>query len=94
MKINIRILKVCYVLLMLMVVVPMSASAKPVSITINKVACASHCRNEGLETAGESAPDFYAKVFINGIEHITSQWPDNQDIVTDPKTIIQNVPDN
>jgi len=40
----------------------------PVSVTITKVTCFDPCRNEGLEGAGESAPDFYAKIWVNGQE--------------------------
>src|ERR1051326_2401969 len=70
---------------------------KPVSVTITVIACADPCRNEGLEAAGESAPDFYAKVSINGSsldDGITPRAPDDQDFVNTNFTITKNVPAN
>src|SRR6266508_4541317 len=40
----------------------------PFSITIRHISCIDPCDAEGLEAAGESTPDFYAKVFINGVK--------------------------
>jgi uncharacterized repeat protein (TIGR01451 family) len=73
--------------------VPGLVSAKPVVVVIKKVACASPCRNEGIEGAGESAPDFYAKVFINGVEQRLPSWPEDQDVVTEMRVATQEVPD-
>jgi uncharacterized repeat protein (TIGR01451 family) len=51
----------------------------PVSVTITKVTCVDPCRNVGLEGAGESAPDFYAKITVNGATTRTIRAPDDQD---------------
>jgi uncharacterized repeat protein (TIGR01451 family) len=40
----------------------------PFSITIRHVNCLSDCDADGLEDIGESTPDFYAKVWINGVK--------------------------
>lgn len=52
----------------------------PVTVTITSVACTQddECDAAGLEAAGESAPDFYAKIFINGAETITPRAPDDR----------------
>ena len=43
----------------------------PVAVTITSISCIEDCDEGGLEALGESTPDFYAKVWINGIETIT-----------------------
>ena len=70
-----------------------AAGTKPVSIIITKVACAEDCRNTGLEDAGESAPDFYAKVWINGVEHRTPRAAEDQEYVQPKWLVTQDVPD-
>ncbi|HEU4421536.1 MAG TPA: CARDB domain-containing protein [Pilimelia sp.] len=70
-----------------------AAGTKPVSIIITKVACAEDCRNTGLEDAGESAPDFYAKVWINGVEHRTPRAAEDQEYVQPNWLVTQDVPD-
>lgn len=74
---------------------PSPAEAKPVSVKITKIACASGCRNEGLEAAGESAPDFYAKIWINGVEQTTMRADEDSEAVSpDNLIIVQDVPDS
>jgi hypothetical protein len=48
----------------------------------------------GLEAAGESAPDFYAKIWINGVEQTTMRADEDQEVVTPNNLIsVQYVPD-
>ncbi len=51
----------------------------PVTVTITKVKCVDPCRNEGLEAAGESAPDFFALVTVNGVETRTPRGAEDQE---------------
>jgi len=69
-----------------------AALTTPVSVTITKVKCIDPCRNEGLEAAGESAPDFYAKVSINGVETQTPRGPDDQTEITPNWKISADIP--
>ncbi|MFE0511993.1 hypothetical protein [Streptomyces sp. NPDC058964] len=48
-----------------------AAGTRPFSVTITHVGCVDPCSAEGLEGALEGHPDFYAKVFINGVEYRT-----------------------
>jgi hypothetical protein len=48
-----------------------AAPPTPVTVTITKVKCIDNCRNIGLEAAGESAADFYARIDINGAVAVT-----------------------
>ncbi|MEO3856014.1 hypothetical protein [Acrocarpospora sp. B8E8] len=76
---------------------PMAARAvatKPLTITITKVRCVDDCRNEGLEAAGESAADFYAKVFINGVEHRTPRGAEDQVLIEPYWPVTQQVDEN
>jgi hypothetical protein len=57
-----------------------AAETCPITVTITKVACIEDCDEEGIEAVGESTPDFYAKVFING-----EKQPAGSD-VDDPST--------
>ena len=50
----------------------------PVTVTIINVKCVDPCRNEGLEAAGESAPDFYALVTVNGVTTTTPRGAEDQ----------------
>jgi uncharacterized repeat protein (TIGR01451 family) len=68
------------------------ANATPVSLTITKVKCLDPCRNEGLEAATESAPDFYAKVWINGVETQTPRGDEDQEEITPNWTIQADIP--
>ena len=63
---------------------PAAATDVPVSVTITSVECTQEdeCRNAGLEAAGESWPDFYAKIFLNGVEGQTNRADDDQSRVT------------
>jgi uncharacterized repeat protein (TIGR01451 family) len=69
------------------------AYARPLNVTVLSIACFDACRNTGLEGAGESAPDFYAKVFINGVEHTTPRAPDDQEAVAVDFRVTQEVAD-
>lgn len=75
-----------------------AAGTRPFSVTITHVGCVDPCSAEGLEAALEGHPDFYAKVFINGVEYRTPRV-DNVSgvdpywvVSTDLPDTIQNVP--
>lgn len=68
------------------------AAAGQVSITITKVKCIDDCRNTGLEAAGESAADFYAKVWINGVLTQTPRGDEDQDEITPNWVVNANIP--
>jgi len=70
----------------------LSAVAQPVSVIITKVKCIDDCRNTGLESAGESAADFYAKVSIDGVETITPRGDEDQDEIHPNWVINANIP--
>lgn len=55
------------------------AAPVPVTIRITSVECtqSDECDAAGIEAAGESWPDFYAKVFMNGAETQTNRAPDD-----------------
>src|SRR5215831_13001644 len=57
-----------------------SAAARPLTITITRVQCIDPCDEKGLEALGESKPDFYAKITINGNTLVTSRV-DDQDYI-------------
>jgi len=59
-----------------------SAGAQPVSVIITKVKCIDNCRNTGLEAAGESAADFFAKVAIDGVVTTTPRGDEDQVEIT------------
>jgi len=67
-------------------------AATPISLRITKVKCFDPCRNEGLEAAGESAPDFYAKVWINGVETTTPRGDEDQEEIAPGWTLPANLP--
>ena len=56
------------------------ATPRQVVVTITSVECTQddECDAAGLEAATQSWPDFYAKIFINGVETRTSRAPDDQ----------------
>lgn len=60
---------------------PAGARPVPVTLTITSVECtqSNECDAAGIEAAGQSWPDFYAKVFINGVETITPRADDDQE---------------
>ena len=68
------------------------AQTQPVTITITKIKCIADCRNAGLEAAGQSAPDFYAKVWINGVFARTNRAPDDSDDIEPFWVLTANVP--
>jgi hypothetical protein len=53
------------------------AAARPLTVTITKVQCVDACDATGLEAFGESKPDFYAKITINGNTLVTARAPDD-----------------
>jgi hypothetical protein len=56
-----------------------AATAAPVSVIIKTVKGIDDCRNAGLEAAGESAADFYAKVWIDGTLTQTPRGDEDQE---------------
>ncbi|WP_214103961.1 CARDB domain-containing protein [Acrocarpospora catenulata] len=57
------------------------------------VNCIDPCRNEGLEAAGESAPDFYAEITFAGFPtHTTPRAPDDQEQVTPFWEVTRDIP--
>ncbi|QBJ25608.1 DUF11 domain-containing protein [Haematobacter massiliensis] len=58
----------------------MSARPVPVTVTITSVECTQEdeCDAAGIEAAGQSWPDFYARVFINGVQTDTPRADDDQ----------------
>ncbi|WP_204046406.1 CARDB domain-containing protein, partial [Acrocarpospora phusangensis] len=56
-----------------------AADTQPLTVRILLVNCIDPCRNEGLEAAGESAPDFYGEIIFAGFPaHITPRAPEDQ----------------
>lgn len=74
---------------------PAGAAPRPISITITSVECtqADECDAAGIEAAGQSWPDFYAKVFMNGVETRTPRAPDDQRRVEPNWTVITSFDD-
>ena len=74
----------CLILVMAALAASALATPVPVSVTVTSVECTQEdeCRNAGIEAAGESWPDFYAKIFINGVETITTRAPDDNSPVS------------
>lgn len=68
------------------------AATTPVSVSITKVKCLAPCQNEGLEAAGESMPDFYARIWINGRETTTGVFKVNQDQITPDWKVPADIP--
>lgn len=68
----------------LLAAAPALAAPVPVSVTVLSVACTQddECDAAGVEALGESWPDFYAKIFINGVETVTARADDDQKSVT------------
>ncbi len=73
---------------------PGIASAGPVTVTITRVQCVADCDEAGLEALFESKPDFYAKVFINGVEQRTPRADDDQDDISPYWTVTVDIPGN
>ena len=69
-----------------------SAVAQPVSVIITKVKCIDDCRNTGLESAGESAADFFAKVAVDGVVTTTPRGDEDQDEINPNWVISANIP--
>jgi uncharacterized repeat protein (TIGR01451 family) len=86
-------LVVAVVALALAPAVGYAAGTRPFAVTITHVGCVDPCDAEGLEAALEGHPDFYAKVFINGVEHRTPTIDNNSGI--DPYWVLAaEIPDN
>ena len=81
-----RVFAISASLILVMAALAASALATPVpvSVTVTSVECTQEdeCRNAEIEAAGESWPDFYAKIFINGVETITTRAPDDNSPVS------------
>ncbi|MER8185065.1 hypothetical protein [Kitasatospora sp. NPDC094015] len=75
-----------------------AAGTRPFSVTITHVECVDPCDEEGLEGVFEGHPDFFAKVFINGVEHRTPTIDNNSGIdpfwvvSTELPSTVENVP--
>jgi uncharacterized repeat protein (TIGR01451 family) len=68
-------------------------ATRPFSVTITHVECVDDCDATGLEAALEGHADFYAKVFINGVEQTTPTIDNNPSI--DPFWVVSaQVPDD
>lgn len=65
---------------------PAQAAPVPVTVTITSVECTQddECDAAGIEAAGESTPDFYAKIFIANVETVTAREPDDR-LKVEPK---------
>lgn len=74
---------------------PGSAAPVPVTVTIASVECtqSDECDAAGIEAAGEDWPDFYAKVFINGVETVTPRAEDDQEKIQ-PFWVVSTVVDD
>jgi len=64
----------------------------PVSVTITKVKCIDDCRNTGLEAAGQSAADFYAKIDINGVVTQTPRGDEDSEEITPNWRVTADIP--
>ncbi|GHH79742.1 hypothetical protein GCM10018781_58500 [Kitasatospora indigofera] len=75
-----------------------AAGTRPFSITITHVECVDSCDAEGLEAAFEGHADFFAKVFVNGVEHRTPTIDNNSSVdpfwavPVDLPDTVENVP--
>src|SRR5712672_3177973 len=69
------------------------AAAKPLTVTITKVQCVDRCDEHGLEALGESKPDFYAKITVNGNTLVTPRAADDQDDIEPFWTHSVDIPD-
>ncbi|MFI6597981.1 hypothetical protein ACIBHX_17110 [Nonomuraea sp. NPDC050536] len=69
-----------------------STATRPLALTITKVKCIDDCRNDGLESDGESAADFFTLVWIDGVQQPRPpRAPDDQEEVTPFWVIPANV---
>jgi len=69
-----------------------NAAITPITFTITSVKCIDPCRNEGLEAAGQSAPDFYALININGVVTQTPRGDEDSQEITPFWTISADIP--
>lgn len=74
---------------------PAAAAPRPISVTITLVECveAEECDAAGIEAAGQSWPDFYARVYIDGVPTDTPRAPDDQRRITPNWVITREVDD-
>lgn len=68
-----------------------AALTRPLKVTILSVDCVDDCDEAGLESTGESTPDFYGRVFIDGASQDTPRAGDNQAHITPNWTIGRDV---
>ncbi|MGV9375845.1 hypothetical protein ACWDRB_08525 [Nonomuraea sp. NPDC003707] len=70
-----------------------AASTQPLTVHIFRVSCVDPCRNTGLESSTESAPDFYAIIGFAGFDsYTTSRAPDDQEAVTPDWKLTKRIP--
>lgn len=79
----------------LVATMPAAAAPRPVAVTITSVECieAQECDAGGIEAFGESWPDFYARVYIDGFPADTPRAPDDQKRITPFWTVSRTVDD-
>ncbi|WP_290689031.1 MULTISPECIES: hypothetical protein [unclassified Haematobacter] len=77
-------------------IVPADARPVPVTVTITSVECTQdeECDAAGIEAAGEDWPDFYARVFINGVQIDTPRADDDQQKIQPFWTVTSTVDDS
>ncbi|MEW9533858.1 CARDB domain-containing protein [Microbispora sp. NPDC049125] len=70
-----------------------AASTQPLTVRVLLVSCVAPCRNEGLEDAGESAPDFYGEITFAGFPTVTTPRAAEDQVQVAPFwTVTQQVP--
>ncbi|MEV7969406.1 CARDB domain-containing protein [Sphaerisporangium sp. NPDC088356] len=70
-----------------------AANTQPLTVRILLVSCVDPCRNEGLESAGESAPDFYGEITFAGFPTFTTPRAAEDQVQVAPFwTLTQQVP--
>lgn len=82
------------ILLAITLLAPPAAQAEPrqFSITITHVSCVDPCYEEGLEAALEGYPDFYARLFFNGVSQPRTPRVDDQRSINPNWVISTQVP--
>ncbi|MEV6154374.1 DUF11 domain-containing protein [Nonomuraea sp. NPDC052129] len=66
---------------------------QPLTLRVLLVNCVAPCRNEGLEAADESAPDFYAEITFDGFDtYTTPRAPDDQVQVAPNWSLTKQIP--
>ncbi|GAA1011165.1 hypothetical protein Aple_056670 [Acrocarpospora pleiomorpha] len=70
-----------------------AAATQPLTVRILLVNCIDPCRNQGLEAAGESAPDFYGEITFAGFPvHTTPRAAEDQEQVAPFWELTRDIP--